>query len=494
MSTVKEITTMCKAGQLNEAYELACADFEKGPSNVWVQREVGWALYYLIRKDAEGGDYENLTTHLDEFLSLDQLTIANDSVVYDMVLFWIGYIAKKHFNPSSPDTPVRLTSLFSRLKSYSFSPSKGYSMLIEGFCRFTAWDELLDFIDWWGLDNLMDEDYRKVEISTGQKIISVAERVYISVSKGLLRKNDRGKIESFLPRLEWLEEHHPQMTYPGYFHGKLLLALGRSQEESLKVTISFARRKSSEFWIWQLLSEVFADEADKHLSCLLRAVNCHTQEKYLGKVRMKLADFYTRRGELALAKYQIDVVTRTYLTEGWSLPHEVDYWIHQPWINTVKGIDKAPIDYMAITNDILLEGSAEAIAVVSFFDNKSKKAHIIYGHKQQTSQKLCLRVNQGDVLKINYTSEANGQVRVVSASKSHLPSDLSYAKVVEGKVVKKMGLTHAFLKFNSGSAFISPQITERHQCSNGATLECLIVYDYNRKKDQWSWKVAKIIE
>ena len=54
MATVKEITTMCKAGQVQEAYEQAKADMELAPSDPWPQREVGWALNYLMKEDADG--------------------------------------------------------------------------------------------------------------------------------------------------------------------------------------------------------------------------------------------------------------------------------------------------------------------------------------------------------------------------------------------------------------------------------------------------------
>ena len=52
MATVRDITTMCRAGQIQEAYDLAKSDIELNPNDVWAQREMGWALYYLIRKDA----------------------------------------------------------------------------------------------------------------------------------------------------------------------------------------------------------------------------------------------------------------------------------------------------------------------------------------------------------------------------------------------------------------------------------------------------------
>ena len=44
---------MCKAGQVEEAYEQAKADYEADSQNAWAQREMGWALYYMLRNDAE---------------------------------------------------------------------------------------------------------------------------------------------------------------------------------------------------------------------------------------------------------------------------------------------------------------------------------------------------------------------------------------------------------------------------------------------------------
>lgn len=53
MATIRDITAMCKAGNLTEAYELAKANYEESPSNIWTQRGVGWVIYYLIKEDVE---------------------------------------------------------------------------------------------------------------------------------------------------------------------------------------------------------------------------------------------------------------------------------------------------------------------------------------------------------------------------------------------------------------------------------------------------------
>ena len=133
--------------------------------------------------------------------------------------------------------------------------------------------------------------------------MSLAERAYNANSKALLRLNDNERIREFLPKLDNLMNNHPEMTWPGYFYGKLLLSLGSTPEEELRVILPFARKKATEFWVWQLLSDVFVNDNEKRLACLLRAVHCDTQEQFLIKVRIKLARLFILQGQYNLAKY-----------------------------------------------------------------------------------------------------------------------------------------------------------------------------------------------
>ena len=492
MATVKDITTKCKAGQIQEAYDLAKSDIELNPNDVWAQREMGWALYYLIRKDAENGQYDQLLAHIDEFQSLDQLNLTDDAMIFENVIFWIGYFAKKHLTPTGIDTPARLSTLFAKLRDYTFTPSKGYSFILESFIKCDAWQELIDFFQWWNLDNLREEDYRPVEFARGRTIMSVAERAFIAKSKALIRKNDLGMIEEFLPQMDELMNNHPEMTYPGYFYGKLLLTLGSTTEDALRVIVPFARRKATEFWVWQLLSDVFINDQEKQLACLLRAVHCRTQENFLGKVRIKLADLLIRRNELPQAKFQIDKVTQCYLSQGWHLPYEIDYWVHQPWINCIVSSDESPIDYQIISDSILLGGTEEAVAVVTYFDPNSKRASMVYGYEKQLKEKIRFKVGPGVVLKLNYITEANGRMRVLQASKTQFPSDLNYAKVVQGTIKKREEWPYAFMHYGDQKAFVSPQVVNKYRITDGENLKCQIVYDYDKKKERWNWVVISI--
>ena len=493
MATVKEITTKCKEGQIQEAYDIAIQDLENEPMNVWAHREVGWALYYSIKADADNGNYDQLIEHLNKLKSLELLTMEQDSMIFDNVLFAIGKYVKNHVFLNDYYTPSKLSTLFQALKDYQFKPSNGYSFVLQGYIKFVDyWNEIADFFDWWNLDNLTPDDYVPYVTEHGKKLMTLAERAFIANSKALLKQNDKERIKEFLPKLDALMETHKEMTYPGYFYGKLLLSLGTNEEEALKVLIPFARKKATEFWVWQLISDVFTNDQEKQKACLLRAVNCKTQESFLGKVRIKLANIYIENHQFDKARFHIDKVSRCYLQQGWKLPHEIDYWMHESWLNSTQPNGNDDLDYMAITNGILYDEAEEAIAIVTYFDQNTKRASMIYGYQKRLSQKLRFKTGIGAVLKINYIVEADGRPKLINAVKGNFPNDLQYAKVVEGVVRKREDKPFAFLKTDTQDYFILPSTVQKYKVTDGESLKALVVYDYNNKKDSWNWVCISI--
>ena len=193
-----------------------------------------------------------------------------------------------------------------------------------------------------------------------------------------------------------------------------------------------------------------------------------------------------------LAKYQIDKVTQCYLLQGWHLPYEVDCWIHQPWINTINSSDNAPIDYIAITNEILGEKTEEAIAIVTYVDPNSQKVAMVYGYEKRMSQRLRFKVGVGATLKLNFVLESNGKQRILNAGKCKFPSDLTYAKVVKGTIKRKSDWPYAFLHYGDNKAFVAPPVTNKYGVKEGETVQCLIVYDFDKKKNSWNWVVVNV--
>lgn len=478
---------MCKAGRVHEAYELAMTDLASTPDNIWTQRAVAWALYYMIKGDAERGNYDMMIEHIDELGSLNLLTVNNDSMIFDNVQFKIAEYIRNYVSVNDMNSSNILSTIFDKLKGYSFAPSRGHSFLLQSYLKFDTWPEMADFIDWWNLEKLTPEDFIPYKTDQGRRIMALAERAFIANSKALLKLKDLGRIEDFLPKMNSLMAEHPEMLFPGYFYGKLLLKLGNDTNEALKVLIPFVRNKVNEFWAWQLLSEVFCNEEEKQLACLLRAVNCHTQETFLKNVRIKLASLYIRRRQYNCARYHIDAVTKCYASQGYRIPEEIFDWSHQQWFSMSIPNSNNPIDYKHITDAILLDGAEECIAVVTYVDQNTHKTYMVYGHEKKMVQKLRFRVTPGTVLKLHYIKDHDGHIKVLCATKIKLPTSLNYAKHIDGTIEKSVDKDFAFLKADSVRCFVSPIIVRQCNLKNGDNVKSLVVFDFDKKRNTWNW-------
>ena len=486
---------MCREGRIQEAYELAQADYNNTPNNPWVQRELGWVLYYRLKTATDNNDYQIIVAILDEFAKLDMLSFPDDKIIFENILFKVAMYVHSNLVSTEIETPAKLSTFFSRLRGFTFPPSEAYSFLLKSFLKGESWPEMADFLDWWNLDNLTEKDYTPYVTDQGRRLMTTAERAYIANSKALLRLNDPDRTNSFLPKLNALMEAHPEMTYPGYFYGKLLISLGENAVETLRVVVPFVRKKTTEFWAWQLMSDVFSAETDqeKRLACLLRAVNCNTQENFLGKVRIKLASLLLQRNEFNRARHQIDMVVQCYYSQGWYLPFEIQQWIHEPWINNTTPDESIPIDYMKITNEILLNGTEEAIAIVTYCNPKLNKTTLVFGYKKESVQKLRFKVYKGSVIKINYVLDNQGAPKVIHGQKVKLPDDLTYAKNVEGIVSKRAANPFAFLKTGTiNDCFIPPNLVNEHKLFDGEQVSGTIALCYNKKKSGWYWNCITI--
>lgn len=494
MPRINEITAMCKNGQIAEALELARTDLAGNPGDVWEERKVGWALYYSLKQSSDQGDMNALVENLQELGGLQNLDpVGGDAMIFDNVVWAIYAFVKNHVVAIGPDAFEKANTLLEALRGMTFNASKGYSCLLKDFLKLKGWTNIADFIDWWNLDNLTAEDYAPFVMQNGKSIMSLAEQAYIAQSKALIDLGNEERIKEFLPKIEALMNNHPKMVYPGYFYGKLLVATGANQDEMLKVVVPFVRRKSNDFWAWQLLGEVFCGDKDRQLACYLRAVNCRANEEFLGKLRSKLAAILIEKGHLDNARYHIDTCIKCYRLQGWKIPTEIYCWSLQSWIRTVEANPNAPIDYMAITNGIIYTDTKDAFAVVVNVDSETKKVTFVYGKKKRASQKLPIRVKVGQSIKINYIVEANDKIKIVNAQIAPLPEGLDYAKVVQGKIVKREDKDFAFLKKGNDGYYVAPNVVKNFNLTNNASVKAIVVFGYDRRREEWNWSCVSII-
>jgi hypothetical protein len=493
MATIREITTMCKSGQVADAYGLAKAVCEAEPQNVWAQRGVGWVLYYMLKNDVERKERSAFYGHLEELAALDLLTMQTDALIFDNVVWKLAELIKQIPAESTDE----LDRIYSFLIKYTFIPSTGYSVLLKQLLGFETWNRLVEFFEWWNIDNLMPEDYQPFKMENGRKVMSLAEQAYIAYSKALLKRNDREKIEDFVPKIEKLMEDYPDMMYPGYFCGKLKLAMGVERESALDIIMPFVRKKKTEFWVWQLLSEFYRGESDVQLACLLRAIHCKTQETFLGKVRMKLVSAYVQRRDYPRAKYHLDQVVRCYVQQGWHLPYELQNWMKESWVNNTQADSSDGIDYMRYTDAILTRGANTSIAIVTYVDYVKKRALVVYAERKRANiplSNLGVKVKEGTLLELQWTAGTDGSIVVAGSRIVDRQSlkGVSYIQVVEGKISKRENNAFAFIKKGNLQCYIRAEIIQNQHVNDNDDAVVIAVLDYNKKKDSWNWNCVTL--
>ena len=490
MPTVKDLTALCKAGRTQEAYKLATDDIYNGIP--WAHKGLGWVIFYLVKEAKEKSDFNLLMASLNELKCISELNTRDDDMLFDNILLKIAQFTKDNIQPQSPDSFAKLSSLFAWLRQYDFSASKYRSFLLSLFIKFYGWDQMADFIDWWDLRTLTAEDYAPFKTQGGRKVLSLAERAYIAKSKALLLSDDSARKKAFAADLEALCESHPEMTYTNYFCGKLLVATGATEQEAIKAILPFARKKKSEFWVWQLLGEIFIDDPQKQMACLVRATMCKTKEEFLGKVRVKLASLYVLSKQFDKARFQIDKVTNCYLGNGWRLAPEVVDWIGSPWFAETTPDSTTMPDFKSITDGILTADALTAFAFVTYVSETSKKTALVYGQRKRAMLRLNIPTKPGDILKISFEETPDGKVNVFHAQQTTMPTGLTYAKNASGTVVRPTGKDFAFVKAGADSLFVSPAIVKEHDIKGGEKVEALAIMDYNRTRDNWNWVCAKL--
>lgn len=494
MSKIKDIITLCKAGQLTEAYERAQTDLQATPSDVWAQRGVGWALYYMLKADVHSCDKQAFFAHLEEFAKLDALT-AQDKLLFESILWTMGNFIRQLPKNQFED----IHRLFSLLGSYTFTPSKAYSFLLKAFLGFKQWSGLAAFIEWWNLDNLQPEDYQPFQTAQGNSIMSLAEQAYIAYSKALLMMNDKNKTSQFIPKLEKLIDNYPDMTYPGYFCGKLMLSMGAAQEEALQMVMPFARKKQKDFWVWQLLGDVYKNEPDTRLACYLRATHCKAKEDFLGKVRLKLVSIYYSRKDYNRAKFQLGTFVTNYKQNGWNIPAEAWSYAQDPLIQHAVADKSDGINYKQITRPILYLGAHESLAVAAYVNVAQKYGIIVYSERMRAKVKLSqfhLPVQEGQLIKLYWlpSKVKDGNITILGAETVDSAdfSDNSYLKKIEGKIEKQAYHPFAFIKGKGIRCFISPSLVSKYQLAGNEEVSVLALLNYNKKKAEWAWSCVSL--
>lgn len=494
-----EVKELRKNGQLQKALAMALLDLEKEPENIWTKRALSWVYYDLLKKQADAHDYAAFTDTLGKVKELD---LAADETMFFENLAWplstfFRFLAKEQKRDYG-----KISTLYNLTKEFPIPrPAKAFSVLYaaihKAYKDFVQYTEVIDEL---GIANLSPEDFEEEEYN-GKKNMSLAEQVYIAYAKHLAegkpidaygnREIDRQKIKEFLPALEELIEKYPNYLYPPYFKAKLLLQLGA--DDVMSSFLPFARKKKGEYWVWQLLAEIYKDQPEIVFASYCKALSLRTKDEFLVKIRQSFAGLLIQKQMYAEAKNELENILAVKAKTQSRIPNEIQLWAASDWYKTtVAKRDNFSLynHYGPQAEELLFADIPGETVVVEFVNRDRKILNFVKDQEKKGFFKYdrLLRDPQiGDVLEVKFRDNLSEGRYMVYTVKKGKPEECAALKEVTGD----LRIIPAGIGFID-DVFVDKSVIAKCNLTNAQKIHGKAILSFNKTKNQWGWKLISI--
>lgn len=524
----KEIKELRQAGKLEEALELAENFLESSKSDngvvplftfygddskvekhaepqpsIWAKRAAAWVYYDYLKKYVQSDYY---TQFKENLIKIKELQLPEDEkMVFDNCAWQVGSLVFGLQKEEHVDYG-KVNGLFEIIKDFHFTkPSESYSFIYKAFHKgYQNWTNYLNFADWWNFENLRSEDYLREEFN-GKKMMSIAEQAHIAYSKKLIegtpidsygkqRQIDKEKIQSFLTKLNALIEEHPDYQYPPYFKAKLLLVLG-NEDNALSAFLPFAKQKRNNFWIWELMADMFPEDKEIQYDCYCKALSLKTPEDFLVKLRQTFAEVLIEKRMYNEAKTEITKVIATREKQGWKLPNQIVQWTEQEWYKSAtakKDNQDLYSNHIKQAEEILFQDIPEEIIAVEFVNENKSMLNFVKDKRKfgffNYSGNL-IKPQIGDLLNVRFNGDGqNGFYKILTAKKAASNEKSDAIKDFEGTIKIISPQNFGFME----DIFLEPKIVEESKLTDGQPVKGRAILSFNKKKNEWGWKAIEV--
>lgn len=523
-----EIKKLRQAGKLDEALEMALKELEEAKQTIelevvdvdgnpldnaapaanliWAKRALSWVYYDFLKKYTTENNFDEFKNYLNKIKEL-QLP-EDDKMLFDSCAWQIGKMVFTFYTSDGNNSWIaspKLTEIFDIIRNFHFTkPAESYTFLLKAFQKsHTVWHKYIEFIEWWGINNLRAEDFVKEEFN-GRKIMSIGEQLYIAYSKNLVegqstslidttRIVDTEKIKNFIPVIdEWIDKY-PEFQYLPYNKAKLLLKLG-SEENALSAFLPFAKQKRNDFWVWELMAEMFSNDKEMQFACYCKALSLNTQEDYLIKLRQKIAGILIEKNFYDEAKTEIEKIVETRVSHEWKIPPDIIKWQEQPWYVSATAKKHNKDLYMLHADkadEILFQDVKEEVVVVEFVNEAKQILNFVIDKNKSGFFKYDRFIRKpriGDMLLVRFSNNNGDLYKVLSLRRADNNTETQAKKSMKGALKISSPQNFGFVD----NCFVDSKLIEKHKLQDGQQVSCEAILSFNKKKNDWGWKVYSI--
>ena len=364
----KEVTQLRKSGKLEDATTMAREDLAR-IRDEWSCR----ALFWCLHEEAKTSTIEHLKQLTEEMQSLLE-TMGNDDVAiscmqriekrlilhaekvrqaaenaktpanaqgaYNTILAifnagelheslhtefaWVIYRALHADQSENVEYRKEIIEVYKQLSIER--PSMLHSLILGEAVRVEKeWPLMFmftEFISWWGLENLTEDDWANFKTDDGKTLMSRVEKMIYLYTKEIQSVEGLFPSEEFMQVLDsaikrWSKDDN-------LIRCKAMLLVKQDNKENAitlyKKIITLTSGQKPYVWV-ELANLV--DDIDLKIGLLSKALLLKAPEEFLGKYRAHLAQLLYSKGLYSNALYEIGKVKTTYEANSWNLPSQI---------------------------------------------------------------------------------------------------------------------------------------------------------------------------
>jgi hypothetical protein len=381
MSTSKEVFAKRREGAIDEAYEMAVQLTRSAEVSDWDFKALAWCLIDLIKRDAQSENKQNLARYRQQLESIQadsaddvlQKSVKNALMLCNPQGHLIAQakllgkqerhaeaadLYRKVYAGGGADRDIQTSLAWELYKSskqlislenfnlgqvkrnlndYLKLDVEKPSLLHTCFLQLAvkvsgqAALNIIAFSRLWKLEYLRAEDFDRYRADDGKEYPSLAEKVIQQAGKEAAKSESAQDRKYILPHIDTAIGYFPDNIWLKLDKAKVLLALGL-HDEALEFGLAVVKSKINDYWAWGLLGDICADkDSSAALNCYCKALLCPAEDKYTGKLRIKLAQLMVASNELSAAKHEIESVLRFREAEGQKIPEVAANIAKQGW-------------------------------------------------------------------------------------------------------------------------------------------------------------------
>lgn len=496
----KEIKELRTQGKLKEALELALHNYSSDSNNIWNLRALSWVYYDYLKLNAEPFNKDGFLEYLTRIAELE--LPAEENMFFESMVWPVSSVLRLLAN-EQPINYNYIFQLYNLIKDFHFTkPSKTYSVLLGALHKALKDSrDYLTIIDWWGLENLLPEDFHETSFNN-RNIMALAEQVYIAYAKALLAQENPNtatmtrdsylqKVEEFMPMLDKVIADKPSYVYPSFFKAKLLLAQGSS--DVMQTFIPFAKQKKNDFWVWQLMAEIHKQDPDIVFSCYCKALSLRTPDDFLVRIRQLFAELLIQKQLFAEAKTEIDAIVKVKNQSGAKLPNQIVTWQSTSWYKKTQALkNNVPLyqQHLDKATNLLFQQEPEELIVVEFVNTEKRIVNFIKDKTKSGFFKYDATLRNpkiGEQYQVRLQHVKDSMYKLLTARKDNTSESNALKKVTGNIRISPAGF--GFVE----DVFIDKTLIVQDKIADGTRIQVRSVLSFNKKKEEWGWRAMEII-